>query len=217
MTVHQSLRAPFRIADILAAATPLRKAADSAAATWLGELYDVTQSSLLLDGRLYAGRYVAAPGPRGGSWPALISVHKAWDDDLRAIEICYLAEDGSGLAPVAAPRLWLGPAQGHFCGLSWGQTARPLTDAREPEGVFVTQSVETGLAVMRARRDARVWVCARASNLSRLPFDLPQLRSIVHLRDRGRLIATDELRRVVVRTGKSLACHAAEDFLGAAA
>ncbi|VFU06995.1 DUF7146 domain-containing protein [Methylocella tundrae] len=155
--------------------------------------------------------YLAAPA---GSCPALVGVFSNFGDPARAVECTFLAEDGSRLAKVDHPKLYFGTHDGYVLPLSHGATGSPLSESREPQPVILTQTVETGLRVMRERPEARVWVVLNLRNASRLPFDMPQISNVSFVFEKG--LSTDEqaaVRALILRTGKPFAVWSAAAFL----
>jgi DNA primase len=105
--------------------------------------------------------------PEAGRLPCLIAGIRDWQGTLVAVQRIFLAPDGQGKAPVAQPKMSLGPIKGASIHL------------QEPAGdhLVICEGPEDGLSLM-AMLGLPVWVSAGATNLAALKFP-PGVRSIV--------------------------------------
>jgi phage/plasmid primase-like uncharacterized protein len=99
--------------------------------------------------------------------PCLIAGIRDWQGTLVAVQRIFLAPDGQGKAPIAQPKMSLGPIKGASIHL------------QEPAGdhLVICEGPEDGLSLM-AMLGLPVWVSAGATNLAALKFP-PGVRSIV--------------------------------------
>ncbi len=98
--------------------------------------------------------------------------------------------------------------------LSHGQTGRPLSEAREPEHIIITQRLETGLKIIRDMPEARVWVGVSLRNIGGLPLEMPQIGRLTFVFDEQPLADhTGSLRALIARKGKPVQMTSAETFL----
>jgi hypothetical protein len=110
--------------------------------------------------------------PTGENFPAMIALVTDVDDQPIGIHRTWLAHDGRGKAPIAQPKMSLGPVKGGAVRLAPFDPARPL---------MIGEGIETCLSAMMAGGQA--WSAISAGNLEhslRLP---PSARDIVILAD----------------------------------
>ena len=92
----------------------------------------------------------------GSVWPALLGLVSI-DRRIAAVHRTFLAPDGSGKAPVAKPKMVLGPAGGGA--IRFGLPASKL---------LVAEGIETTLSVMQALPRRTYWCGVSLWNMARL-------------------------------------------------
>lgn len=104
----------------------------------------------------------------GRSWPALVAAINGPDGTHLATHRTWLAEDGSGKAPLAEPRMTLGKYRGlgGTIRLARGISQKPLRDAPEGDHVVLTEGIEDGLTVAQACPWLRVLAAVSVSNMA---------------------------------------------------
>lgn len=109
--------------------------------------------------------------PSGGVWPVMVAlVTRGTDDAPQGIHRTFLAQDGSGKAPVDPQKMMLGPCRGGAVRLA------------EPRDVLmVGEGIETCLAAMQATGHA-AWAALSTSGM--VALDLPEsVRDVIVLAD----------------------------------
>lgn len=105
-------------------------------------------------------------------WPALVSAMSHWESaELRAVHRTWLQPDGMGKAPVAKPKMMLGPAKG--CAIRLWKGAGELTpEAAAKKGVLapliLQEGIEDGLTAAIARPEYRVWAAGSLAGMGGL-------------------------------------------------
>jgi hypothetical protein len=106
-----------------------------------------------------------------GHFPALIAKVTDAQDRFMAIQRIYLAEDGSGKAPVEPQKKAL------------GSVARgAIRLAAEADRIGICEGIETGLAVMHAKPDLPVWAALSTSGVKGVVLP-PGIREVIILAD----------------------------------
>ncbi|MEQ9190481.1 MAG: toprim domain-containing protein [Alphaproteobacteria bacterium] len=131
----------------------------------------------------------------GRRWPAMVAlVTRATDGKPQAVHRTFLAPDGSGKAPVAQPRMMLGPCRGGVVRLS-----------NAGGELMIGEGIETCLAAMQAT-GRPAWASLSASSLACLPLP-EQIESITILADgdpAGERASMRLARRLAMRGRKIL-------------
>jgi hypothetical protein len=109
--------------------------------------------------------------PAGGTWPAMIAlVTRGSDSAPLAIHRTFLAEDGSGKAPIRPSKMMLGPCRGGVVRL-----------ATPSEVLMVGEGIETCLAALQATGLA-TWAALSTSGLRTLQLP-PEVQELIVLAD----------------------------------
>lgn len=101
-------------------------------------------------------------------WPAMLASINGPDGGFAGVHRTFLAPDGSGKAPVEAPKLTLGRYVGGSIRLWRGKTRKPLRDAEMGEPVVITEGIEDGLTVALEAPERRVLVAVSLANMAQL-------------------------------------------------
>jgi hypothetical protein len=122
--------------------------------------------------------HTGLPHPEGGSFPCLVARVTGPDGDTTGVWRTFLKADGSGKAPVTAPKLGLGIVKGGAVRIGgiWHEIG--LTEGVET-ALAVTQIIaETGPTTGPLRRSIPVWAALSASGIRdiELPPDITRVR-----------------------------------------
>lgn len=114
-------------------------------------------------------------------WPCLMSAMSAPDGKVSAVHRTWLAEDGSGKAPVDKPKkMWPGFG-GCMIRLAKGEgNHSPEEAARKglSAPLLVTEGQEDGLSIALLKPDLRIWAAGTVSNMGNVP-DLPCISRLI--------------------------------------
>jgi hypothetical protein len=127
--------------------------------------------SLSLPPTLRFTRYLKH-APTGESFPVMIALVTDVDDLPIGIHRTWLAHDGRGKAPVAQPKMSLGPVAGGAIRLAPFDPSQPL---------MIGEGIETCLSAMMSGGQA--WSAISAGNLARSLRLPPAARDVVILAD----------------------------------
>jgi putative DNA primase/helicase len=136
---------------------------------------------------------------RTRGWPAMVAiVRNPLSGELKGIHRTYLADDGTGKAPIAVQKAMLGPC---------GGGAVMLKPAGEVLGLG--EGIETCVAAMQARVNLPVWAALSTSGLKALPLPpMPLARTVIILCDHDRNGAGERAGRTAaqpwLRQGRSV-------------
>ncbi len=101
-------------------------------------------------------------------WPVMVAGLSDVDGVTRAVHRTFLAEDGSGKAPVAPPRKIWPSFRGLAIRLWRGETNMSVAEACKHgmiDTLVIVEGVEDGLSVALARPDLRVWAAGSLGNI----------------------------------------------------
>lgn len=122
----------------------------------------------------------------GPEFPAMVCAIRSPIGELRAVHCTFLAHDGSGKAPVDAPKLMFGLVAGCVIRLSrgpWNMTPEEARTAGLTSVLALGEGVEDGLSIALGAPEARVWAATSLSNLANVDLRDPCVSAAVVAKD----------------------------------
>jgi hypothetical protein len=104
----------------------------------------------------------------GLEWPTLVAAIVNGEGRLVGVHRTWLRPDGSGKAPLRAPKMTLGAYRGGAIRLWRGASGKPLREAPAGETVLIAEGIEDALSAAIAAREYRVLAAVSLSNLASL-------------------------------------------------
>jgi hypothetical protein len=202
--VPSSLRAAFRIKDVMAEAVALDLADASRAAVSYLKRLGVTAATPLPPGLFYRHRNLRYWASRAGSFPALLGL--ADDGVNRALLATFLTPYGE-LAPVREPQLLLGAANGACLRLSRA--------CGEDHHLWLAQSLDDALRLFVRHPGDGVYCAMAFANLGKIQVPQNVSRVSIVIRN-GSAGARDDLRAAIAMQGARADVLSSDEALGRA-